>query len=347
MHRRTYRLLARYCCHDPARRPDGARRADRRRRAQPEQQRIRGLHAPKRRSSVRSRRTRVAIPPTPGASSPASPTSPTAAVAPIYGCRAKAGTEACVAANNLNNGDAFRFQVSESAGTIGQLRFGLDVNKLVDKPPFATNGTGLVKNLNADRLDNNSAEDFVEKGSLLFANVSCRRRDRRQPRRARERPRDRAPPPAATRSSPFPSPVTSAAASPPRTRPLRSPGTPTSRSWSPRARTTSPSSSRSTTASPVRVRGAGHLLIDRSCADRRRSAPRTGAADFCGSRARRHVRARGSCPRGCRVRRAPATPTPGCCSTPSPGWSPPPSERCSSAGPACRASTRCCCCTAR
>jgi hypothetical protein len=98
----------------------------------------------------------------------------------IYGCRAKAGTESCVAANNLNNGDAFRFQATPSAGTIGQLRFGLDINKTIDKPPFVTNGTGLVKNLNADRLDGKSAEDFAEKaslgdyvakGSLLFAAV--------------------------------------------------------------------------------------------------------------------------------------------------------------------------------
>jgi hypothetical protein len=89
----------------------------------------------------------------------------------IYGCRAKAGTESCVAANNLNNGDAFRFQASTAAATIGQLRFGLDVNKAVDKPPFVTNGTGLVKNLNADRIDGKSAEDFVEKGSMLFASV--------------------------------------------------------------------------------------------------------------------------------------------------------------------------------
>lgn len=90
----------------------------------------------------------------------------------IYGCRARAGTEACVAANNLNNGDAFRFQSAPTAATIGQLRFGLDINKTVDKPPFTTNGTGLVKHLNADRLDGKSAEEFVEKGTLLFANVA-------------------------------------------------------------------------------------------------------------------------------------------------------------------------------
>jgi hypothetical protein len=100
----------------------------------------------------------------------------------IYGCRAKAGSESCVAANNLANGDAFRFQSTVAAGTIGQLRFGLDINKTIDKPPFATNGTGLVKNLNADRVDGKSAEDFaektslqnyVEKGSLLFAAVAA------------------------------------------------------------------------------------------------------------------------------------------------------------------------------
>ncbi len=91
----------------------------------------------------------------------------------IYGCRAKAGTESCVAGNNLNNGDAFRFQATESAATIGQLRFGLDINKPIAKPPFVTNATGLVKNLNADRLDGASKDDFVAKGGLLFAQVAA------------------------------------------------------------------------------------------------------------------------------------------------------------------------------
>jgi hypothetical protein len=91
----------------------------------------------------------------------------------IYGCRAKAGTEACVAANNLNNGDAFRFQASEAAATIGQFRFGLSITKPVAKPPFVTNGTGVVKNLNADQIDGKSAEEFVEKGTLLFAAVGA------------------------------------------------------------------------------------------------------------------------------------------------------------------------------
>jgi hypothetical protein len=91
----------------------------------------------------------------------------------IYGCRAKAGTESCVAANNLANGDAFRFQATPSAATIGQLRFGLNPAALVDRPPFATNGTGLVKNLNADRVDGRSADDFLAAGSMLFAVVGA------------------------------------------------------------------------------------------------------------------------------------------------------------------------------
>jgi hypothetical protein len=91
----------------------------------------------------------------------------------IYGCRAKAGTESCVAANNLNNGDAFRFQSTPTANAVGQIRFGLDISKPIDKPPFVTNGTGLVKNLNADQVDGQSASDFVAKGSLLFAKVAA------------------------------------------------------------------------------------------------------------------------------------------------------------------------------
>lgn len=91
----------------------------------------------------------------------------------IYGCRAKAGTESCVAANNLNNGDAFRFQSTPSAATVGQIRFGNNPAQPVDKPPFATNATGLVKNLNADRVDGKSADDFLPAGSVLFAAVAA------------------------------------------------------------------------------------------------------------------------------------------------------------------------------
>jgi hypothetical protein len=91
----------------------------------------------------------------------------------IYGCRARGGTEACVAANNLSNGDAFRFQASPNALTVGQIRFGANAAQPVDKPPFVTNGTGVVKNLNADRVDGKSAEDFLPAGSMLFATVAA------------------------------------------------------------------------------------------------------------------------------------------------------------------------------
>jgi hypothetical protein len=91
----------------------------------------------------------------------------------IYGCRAKAGTESCVAANNLNNGDAFRFEATPSAATVGQIRFGNNPAVPVAKPPFTTNATGLVKNLNADQVDGKSAEDFLPAGSMLFAAVGA------------------------------------------------------------------------------------------------------------------------------------------------------------------------------
>jgi len=58
-----------------------------------------------------------------------------------------------------------------SAATVGQIRFGQNPAQPVDKPPFTTNGTGLVKNLNADRVDGKSADDFLPAGSLLFAVV--------------------------------------------------------------------------------------------------------------------------------------------------------------------------------
>jgi hypothetical protein len=70
----------------------------------------------------------------------------------IYGCRATAGNEACIASNNLANGDAFRFQVGTNAPEGGIIRFGTDLKTLVNKPPFVTNGTGVVANLNAQRV---------------------------------------------------------------------------------------------------------------------------------------------------------------------------------------------------
>lgn len=75
----------------------------------------------------------------------------------IYGCRAGSGHEACVAANNLADGDAFRFQASPTASRAGVIRFGTSLGKPVSKPPFATNGTGRVDNLNADMVDGRDA----------------------------------------------------------------------------------------------------------------------------------------------------------------------------------------------
>lgn len=79
----------------------------------------------------------------------------------IYGCRSTSGTEACIASNNLANGDAFRFQAGLKSPEAGIIRFGTDINQLVAQPPFATNGTGIVKNLNAERLAGRLATDFV------------------------------------------------------------------------------------------------------------------------------------------------------------------------------------------
>jgi hypothetical protein len=71
----------------------------------------------------------------------------------IYGCRATSGNLPCVAANNLANGDAFRFQADTDAPQVGQIRFGGNIRTLVNKPPFVTNATGTVRNLSADTVD--------------------------------------------------------------------------------------------------------------------------------------------------------------------------------------------------
>jgi hypothetical protein len=79
----------------------------------------------------------------------------------IYGCRATTGNEACISANNLANGDAFRFQAGPNAPDVGQIRFGADIKQLVNKPPFVTNGTGTVTNLSADKLDGLDSTDLL------------------------------------------------------------------------------------------------------------------------------------------------------------------------------------------
>jgi hypothetical protein len=91
----------------------------------------------------------------------------------IYGCRATAGKNACLAAVNLANGAAFKFTADAKSAAVGELLFGPSTNKLVDKPPLATNGTGLVKNLNSDTVDGKHATDLVDKTELLFATVTA------------------------------------------------------------------------------------------------------------------------------------------------------------------------------
>jgi hypothetical protein len=90
-----------------------------------------------------------------------------------YGCRPRRGTESCVAANNLNNGDAFRFQSTPSAASVGQIRFGNDPATPADKPPFAMNGTGLVKNLNADPSMASRPRTVAGDGVGFHLQVTC------------------------------------------------------------------------------------------------------------------------------------------------------------------------------
>jgi hypothetical protein len=91
----------------------------------------------------------------------------------IYGCRAKTGTNPCVEAVNLSNGNAFQFVSSTGASSVGALLFGSNVSKTTNQPPFVTNGTGLVKNLNADMVGGKHASDLVGTGQLLFAVVDA------------------------------------------------------------------------------------------------------------------------------------------------------------------------------
>jgi hypothetical protein len=84
----------------------------------------------------------------------------------IYGCRADAGNaEPCVRANNLSTGRAFEFETGgKEAGEI--------LVKDAAGVPFVTNATGKVANLNADKLDDKSSEDFAAKSEVLFAAVA-------------------------------------------------------------------------------------------------------------------------------------------------------------------------------
>ena len=84
----------------------------------------------------------------------------------IYGCRSDLGKEPCVRANNLKGGRAFEFATQGKEG--GSIEV-----KDTSGPPFTTNATGKVANLDADKVDGKSAEEFAGAGDIGFASVKA------------------------------------------------------------------------------------------------------------------------------------------------------------------------------
>ena len=84
----------------------------------------------------------------------------------IYGCRSSAGKEPCVRASNLKGGRAFEFE------TVGKEAGAFQVGDTT-APPFTTNATGKVANLDADKVDGKSSEEFASAGDLGFASVKA------------------------------------------------------------------------------------------------------------------------------------------------------------------------------
>jgi hypothetical protein len=76
----------------------------------------------------------------------------------IYGCRSAPGKEPCVRANNLKNGRAFEFETEGNEGGFIEVGGGAVNTKTA---PFNTNAAAVVKNLNADRVDDLHASDIV------------------------------------------------------------------------------------------------------------------------------------------------------------------------------------------
>ena len=68
-------------------------------------------------------------------------------------------------ANNLSTGRAFEYETGGKEG--GEI-----IVKDTTGVPFATNATGKVANLNADRLDDKDSADFAATADLLFAAVA-------------------------------------------------------------------------------------------------------------------------------------------------------------------------------
>lgn len=91
----------------------------------------------------------------------------------IYGCRAKAEKNACLAADNLSDGAAFQFIAGSKSSHVGEILFSGHDKTPSNQPPFVTNGAGLVKNLNADMVDGKHVTDLVGTAQLLFAVVDA------------------------------------------------------------------------------------------------------------------------------------------------------------------------------
>jgi len=93
--------------------------------------------------------------------------------AAIYGCRAERGTaqggEGCLRANNLGGGIALELQ---SNGLPALFQVGQNAATVSNQPPFATNATGVVANLNADKIDGLDAAQIAQAGNL-FARVNA------------------------------------------------------------------------------------------------------------------------------------------------------------------------------
>jgi hypothetical protein len=95
----------------------------------------------------------------------------------IYGCRTAAGGSAakfnpCIRANNLSTGSAFEF--AANGPTVGTF-----TNQNAAGAPFSTNATGVVTNLNADKVDGKDADTLASdalsaaKGLTPVASVSA------------------------------------------------------------------------------------------------------------------------------------------------------------------------------
>ena len=96
----------------------------------------------------------------------------------IYGCRSSAGKEPCVRANNLKGGRAFEFvTVGKEAGLI-------QVGDTT-APPFTTNATGKVANLDADKLDGKDSDGVRRRRRPRLRLGQGRRHVRGRPRRDR------------------------------------------------------------------------------------------------------------------------------------------------------------------